>query len=89
MAHPPVPAAIRRMTPGRRITGDDRTRCRADFAQLYHAGYPIRRIARETHRSYGFVRQILIEAKVTFRTRSSNGEPNTPGAGDNPETTDR
>ncbi|WP_123604007.1 helix-turn-helix domain-containing protein [Micromonospora sp. Llam0] len=77
------------MTPGRRITGDDRTKCRTDFAQLYHAGYPIRRIARETNRSYGFVRQILTEANVTFRTRGRNGEPSTPGAANNPKTTDR
>ncbi|MFV2008562.1 MULTISPECIES: helix-turn-helix domain-containing protein [unclassified Micromonospora] len=75
------------MTPRRRISGIDRYSCRNEFAQLYRAGYSIRRIARETHRSYGFVHRILNEANVTFRTRGHDRRPHTQTADHIPETT--
>ena len=53
----------------RRITGAEREECKHDYVKRYGAGSPIRKIAEETGRSYGFVHRLLVEAGVTLRKR--------------------
>lgn len=54
---------------GRYITGVERTYWIEDTVQRYNRGDPIRKISRETGRSYSFVRNLLIEADVVLRRR--------------------
>ncbi|MEU5595699.1 helix-turn-helix domain-containing protein [Streptomyces sp. NPDC020298] len=51
------------------LTGDDRKAYAEDLAELYHAGASIRGIAARTGRSYGNVRQLLLDAGVKLRAR--------------------
>nr|WP_092528444.1 helix-turn-helix domain-containing protein [Amycolatopsis arida] len=52
-----------------RITGERRRLLAAWYAERYRAGVPIRALARETNRSFGFVRTALVEAGVSLRPR--------------------
>lgn len=52
-----------------RLTGPFRTAVAEDLAELYAAGATIRSIAKSTDRSYGAVRQLLLDAGVTLRAR--------------------
>lgn len=54
-----------------KLTGTERQLVAADFAEFYRAGSSIRALARQTGRSYGGVRRLLLDAGVTLRTRSS------------------
>ncbi|MGW2937643.1 helix-turn-helix domain-containing protein [Streptomyces sp. NPDC001156] len=53
------------------LTGEDRKAVAEDLAGLYREGYSIRGIAARTSRSYGAVHQLLLDAGVTLRPRSS------------------
>lgn len=52
-----------------RLTGDQRETVRQELAIQYAAGLPIRAIARQTGRSYGAVRALLMEAGIEMRPR--------------------
>jgi helix-turn-helix protein len=51
------------------LTGTERAVVAEDFADLYRAGSSIRSIGRQTRRSYGCVRALLLDAGVTLRPR--------------------
>lgn len=53
-----------------RITGATRDRLANNLKRKYERGASIRALAEATGRSYGFVRNILIESGVTLRGRS-------------------
>lgn len=44
----------------------------AEIARLYGGGKSVRVIAAEVGRSYGYVHQVLTEARVTFRPRGGH-----------------
>lgn len=52
------------------LRGDARTKVAADFAALYRQGDSIRAIVARSGRSYGTVRDLLLEAGVKLRTRA-------------------
>ncbi|MFJ5151428.1 helix-turn-helix domain-containing protein [Streptomyces sp. NPDC088353] len=54
------------------LTGTEREVVAADFADLYRKGNSIRHIARQTGRSYGNVRQLLLDAGVELRSRGGD-----------------
>jgi transposase len=58
-----------------RLTGDQREAARQEMATQYAAGLSIRAIAEQAGRSYGAVRQCLIEAGVEMRPRGASGRP--------------
>jgi transposase len=60
------------LTPGARVTGDQRTRLRAALVKKYTKGASIRALAEETGRSYGFIHTVLTEAGVTLRARGGH-----------------
>lgn len=57
---------------GQRIGGQDRATLRARMVAAYKSGSPIRDIAAQTGRSYGFVHRVLGESGTAFRTRGGN-----------------
>ncbi len=59
----------KKLTKGARIIGDRRTTLAADYAKRYESGESIRKIARDSGRSYGFVHGVLSEAGPTLRPR--------------------
>ena len=59
---------IKKSTP---ITGDARRALAEQLAAAYREGASIRVLAVRTGRSYGAVRQLLVEAGVQLRTRGS------------------
>ncbi|WP_439947238.1 helix-turn-helix domain-containing protein [Streptomyces sp. BBFR109] len=59
------------------LTGKDRRIVAAEFADLYRAGSSIRGIARQTGRSYGCVRYLLLDAGVKLRPRGSSARART------------
>jgi hypothetical protein len=54
---------------GQRITGTDRANLRDRAAGLYVQGCTIASVARQTGRSYGATRALLLEAGVQLRAR--------------------
>ena len=60
------------------LKGDARTDACARAAELYAQGCTIRSIATQLGRSYGGNRALLVEAKVTLRTRGG-GQPKADG----------
>ena len=54
---------------GERIGGQERATLRARMVTAYAAGSPIRSIAAQVGRSYGFVHRVLCESDVAFRSR--------------------
>lgn len=58
-----------------RVTGAARVELAESLREKYEAGVGIRDLARQSGRSYGFVRQVLADSGVTFRGRggSSSG----------------
>ena len=53
----------------RRIVGAERVTLTKDCLRRYGAGDSIRKIARETGRSYGWVHRILVEGGAVLRGR--------------------
>jgi hypothetical protein len=51
------------------LTGAERIRVRQQLADRYRAGDTIQGLAASTGRSYGAVRDLLLEARVTLRPR--------------------
>lgn len=56
---------------GKRITGVARDTLAAELKTAYESGAPIRSIADNTKRSYGFVHHLLTEAGTTLRRRGA------------------
>lgn len=54
---------------GERIGGQERATLRARMVAAYTAGAPIRSIAEQVGRSYGFVHRVLCESDVALRSR--------------------
>lgn len=54
---------------GQRIGGQERATLRARMVTAYKSGAPIRDIAEQVGRSYGFVHRVLGESDVQFRSR--------------------
>jgi hypothetical protein len=57
-----------------KITGPARTELAQAWRQHYEAGASIRRIAESSGRSYGFVRQVLVESGAILRERGGSIE---------------
>jgi hypothetical protein len=53
----------------RRIVGAERVTWIKDYLRRYGRGDSIRKIARDTGRSYGFVHRVLVEGGATLRGR--------------------
>ncbi len=60
---------MREPTKGTRITGESRTQLATDLKEQYEQGTSIRALAQNTGRSYGFVHQMLNEARANLRRR--------------------
>ncbi|GAQ51705.1 MULTISPECIES: helix-turn-helix domain-containing protein [Streptomyces] len=60
------------------IVGAARKQVAADMKKKYEAGASIRDLMEESRRSYGFVRGILQESKVTFRPRGGRHRSTAP-----------
>ncbi len=54
---------------GKRVTGQSRAQVASDLKAQYEQGASIRSLAEHTGRSYGFIHQVLTEARVTLRGR--------------------
>lgn len=54
---------------GKRIRGDERAAMAAEARRLYESGKSIRDIHEISGRSFGFIRNLLVESGVTFRGR--------------------
>ncbi len=52
-----------------RIAGESRAQLAADLKAQYEQGASIRELTETTGRSYGFIHQVLSEAKVPLRGR--------------------
>lgn len=57
------------------LTGADRARVRREAVARYEEGAPIRVLAEDVRRSYGFMRALLLEAGVTLRSRGGAHGP--------------
>jgi len=66
---------VRKPAQANRITGASRTQLAADLKAQYEQGANIRALAKTTGRSYGFVHQVLNEARVTLRGRGRARQP--------------
>ncbi|MER5301330.1 helix-turn-helix domain-containing protein [Streptomyces lasiicapitis] len=67
---------------GRRITPEERERIAAELLKRYDDGTPIRALAAQAGRSYGFVHRQLAAFGATFRPRGGSRhspQPPTPG----------
>lgn len=62
-------AEISRSAKGTRIVGESRAQMRSVLMSMYESGASIRSLARETGRSYGFIRNVLTESDVALRGR--------------------
>ena len=58
--------------PYRRVMGSERDELGGQLKTRYDAGESIRDIADDLNRSFGFVRNVLVEAGVTLRGRGGN-----------------
>lgn len=66
---------------GARISGPERAEMAAAVRRRYEEGWPIRRIAAEVNRSYGFVHRVLSESGVTLRGRGGATRKRAAGVG--------
>jgi hypothetical protein len=62
----------RRYSP--KLVGAERARHAAKLRKVYEAGASIREVAEEDGRGYGTVRQLLLDAGTTLRSRNARGE---------------
>jgi len=63
---------LARFSPHQHITGDDRVAFSKWAVERYTKdGWSFRRISRESLRSYGFVRDIMVESGVPLKSRGS------------------
>lgn len=62
-------STVPELPPGERITGNQRATLRGQMVTEYAKGTPIRDIAEQCGRSYGFVHRVLVESRVEFRSR--------------------
>jgi hypothetical protein len=69
-----VPNHSERLPRSAKITGPARAELAQAWRQSYESGASIRRIAESSGRSYGFVRQVLVESGTTLRERGGSIE---------------
>lgn len=57
---------------GSRLTGRDRADLAAEVCRRYQNGESIRTLAAVTGRSYGFVHGVLVDGRVSLRSRGGS-----------------
>jgi hypothetical protein len=60
------------MVKNKRLVGGEREKAISRAVKLYEKGKPVRAIATELDRSYGWVHRVLIDSGVTLRARGGN-----------------
>ncbi|MEV7381891.1 helix-turn-helix domain-containing protein [Streptomyces lydicus] len=64
---------VPRIPKGQHLSGDERVQWITKAKRAYDAGHPIRAIAEQAQRSYGFVQRALAESGTKLRERGSHG----------------